>query len=214
MTWVARRWWVRALGVCVAALWALFAFGAAMLFGVASARFGWAWSALVFAPGLAGAAALLGARPVRAAAATVAGLSLLAGAGVYAAAPPDHDRIRAKADAALADVDGLDLLDTGGSGNTWCFKGCPTVTYVYRAAADPDAAVQQVVSSLSADGWRGAPADPNPHGKPSKYDPLAYERWRDGRWHAEIRVPSPAMRRWEPLADQSGVRVEVTFSRD
>lgn len=142
------------LGLVLAAGLGAFAAVAVTFVGLASAPLGWLYSALVLLPCfVVGAVVAVGPRRTQGyVVAAVAALAL--GGLVFWNAPPDHARIQDMVDD--QDLDGFRVVDQEALGNTWCFKGCPTLQVEYAAedpALDPAAAAEAFVAVLEAQGW-------------------------------------------------------------
>lgn len=208
-----RSLWMRGGAGVLGLLWVGLVWLVGLFLTVASPVGGWFYAALCFLPGLFGTAVMFGLRWRWALVAAGLG-SLLLGTVMYLAVPPDHARIRNVAE----DVGvprGWEQVDTGEYGNTWCWKGCPEVSYYFVTDGDPDEAMSAASAHFEDAGWRGGRTDPNPFGKPSEYDPLATGEWHDGRWEARLRLPSAASAAWWPGGEPPApgtTRVEVTFS--
>jgi hypothetical protein len=209
-----RSLWARGGAVVLALAWCLVVFAVGMFASVASPRGGWFYAALCFLPGLVGAGRLGGIRSWRDALLIAASLSLLLGSSMYAVAPPDHGRIRHVAEQVDLPALDWDLVDGQEYGNTWCFKGCPEVVYLYGADASPAEVAPDLDAHLRDQGWVGGPQEPRLGHEPSDYDPLARGSWSHGRWHITLTVPSdhdPSP--WHEQATARGLTpVEVTFS--
>lgn len=200
----------------LALVWVVVAFAAVLFLGVASPVGGWLYALVCFLPGLVAAARLAGVRRWRDTLLVAAAVALLPSVGAYLVAPPAHDRIRGAAeDAGLTEV-GWDRVAVDERGNTWCFKGCPEVTYFYAADASPDEAVATLDTLLAEAGWSGGETDPSSGRAPSEYDPEALGSWRSGRWRALARVPSAGYRfGWsEEITARGLTPVEVTVTAD
>lgn len=211
---VPRSLWARAGAVLLALLTVGVVFVAGMFLTVASPRGGWFYAALCFLPGLVTAARVGGVRRWRDTLLVAASVSFLLGLGMYQISPPDHGRIASVAqDAGIPG--GWEHLLTDEQGNTWCFKGCPQITYSYAAAESPDEAVARLDEMLARDGWVGGPQPRNlGGGEVSEYDPLARGSWSRGRWRVAASVPSTRFRYpWQEDAAARGLTpVEVTFA--
>jgi hypothetical protein len=206
--------WARVAAVALALVWVVIAFAAVMFFGVASPVGGWFYALLCFLPGLLGAARLAGVRRWPHTFVVATAVALVLGVWAYTVAPPGHDRLRDAAEGAgLAEV-GWDRLGVDERGNTWCFKGCPEVTYFYAADASPDRAVAALDAVLEDHDWSGGAEDRAYGGPPSEYDPEARGSWRSGRWRADLRVPATAHRfGWSQEVTARGLTpVEVTVT--
>ncbi|WP_156996867.1 hypothetical protein [Knoellia aerolata] len=208
-----RRWWVRALAVAVLVCWAVFGFLAIGFLTIASPALGWLWATLAYLPGVAAAVALFGIRRRRDMALVAVVASALLGGFTFLSAPPDHARIERAGNRALAHLAGARVVDHHERGNTWCFKGCPEVTFSIDSDLPPAAAAAAVADSLEEAGWHGGPVRMTGYRTGSEYTPLAHEQWWRGRWDATVTVLSPASRRLSEGADSKALtRVEVEFS--
>jgi hypothetical protein len=208
-----RRWWVRALAVAVFLCWVIFAFVAIGFLTIASPAYGWLWATLGYLPGVLAAVALFGIRRRRDAAIATLALAALLGGFSFLTAPPDHARIERVADRGLAHLDGAQVVDRHERGNTWCFKGCPQVTYSIDSDLSPELAAAAVAASLRDAGWRGGPVRVPGHRADSEYAPLVHEQWSRGRWDATVKVLSQASRRLSDGTDsRARTRIEVEFS--
>lgn len=206
-----RRRWVRAAAAAAGAAWLPAAAAVVALTSVASAQFGWAYAALIFGTGLFAAAWAFGVGPRVGLA--VMFPALLLGVVMYEWAPPDHGRIRHVAVDVGVSVVGWDLVADEDYGNTWCWQGCPAVSYFYLAPESPDGAVAKFTRRLAADGWTGDTLSSPVTGPPSEYDPRAVELWRKGDWTVLLRVSSAAHPpQWAKGADPRLTPLEVTFS--
>jgi hypothetical protein len=209
-----RSLWARGGAVVLAAVWLVVVFAGVMFFGVASPRGGWVYALLCFLPGLVGAARLAGVRRWRDTLLLAVAAALVLGAWAYHLAPPDHGRIKHVAEDVGVPVDGWELVEVDEDGNTWCFKGCPTVTYFYAAEESSGAVVATLDEVLEGHGWSGGAEDRSyGRGEPTEFDPEALGSWRDGRWRVDLRVPSREHRYgWaEEVTARGRTPVEVTF---
>jgi hypothetical protein len=211
--WRRRHPAVRVLAAVLAAAWVGAVFLAGLFLTVASPAFGWLYAALCFLPGLVGVARLGGIRRWLHTVVLAGALSLVLGSLMYLQAPPDHGRIAAAATDAGLPVAGWELVDSGESGNTWCWKGCPEVVQLYAVDTTPAGAVEMLDAVLEEQGWTGGEAAPRPGADTtSEYYPLAQGAWHEGRWRMSLRVPPPAARHgWSEEAAARGLTpVEVT----
>ena len=142
-------------GVIAAAGLCAFAAVAVMFLGWASPTLGWLFSAAALLPCLV-VGSLIAVGPRRVAGYVVSLVVALAlGGALWWTAPPDHGRISGMVDD--QDLAGFTVVAEEAWGNTWCFKGCPTLEVSYRAddpALGPDDAAAQLVETLEAQGWR------------------------------------------------------------
>lgn len=203
--------WVRGGAVVLTGLWLLVVHFVGGFFGLASPVWGWLYAALCLLPGMVGTALMFGFRRSRDALLAAVAAALVCGVGMYAEAPPDHDRIRHHAEDVGITVDGWQLVADDESGNTWCLKGCPEVGYYYLTAQSPADAVATYTALLDEAGFSGGPLDDS-LGRTSDYTPVAHEIWRKGRWRVEVVVPSDAYRdSWRLRSDPDLTPVEITY---
>lgn len=208
-----RRWWVRIAGALGALVWAAVAAVVVGFTGVASATFGWGYAALVFLPGLVGAAWLLGVRGRALLAPAVLALAL--GVVMYRWAPPDHGRVRHVAEDLGVSWEDWDLVGDDESGDTWCWDGCPAVSYFYLAPEPPDQAVETFTARLRADGWSGGTPELWARRAPSEHTERAVEIWRKGRWSVMLRVSAERYPpQWATGADPGLTPVEISYTAD
>lgn len=208
-----RSLWVRVLSVVLSLVWLGVVFVVGGFFTIASPVGGWLYATLCFLPGLVGTAFLFGVTRWRDVLLAAAAVSLVCGVAMYQQVPPDHGRIRSIAEDVGVPVDGWQLVYDSERGNTWCWKGCPEVTYLYAAPQDPADALTTLGNVLEEDGWRGGAQDPTHGLARSEYTPLAEGTWRKGRWEVSLSVPAPASHdRLTAEAAQRGLTpVEVSF---
>jgi hypothetical protein len=197
----------------LASAWLVVVFAAVMFLTVASPAGGWLWAALCFLPGLVASARMGGIRRWRDTLLLALGVALAAGTWAYAVAPPDHGRIDRVAQN-VGVPEGWELAEVSEHGNTWCFKGCPEVTYFYAAPGAPAETVAALDTILKDRGWTGGVEDRSYGGEPSEYDPEARAAWIRGRWRVDLRVPSVALRHGsdQEVAVRGLTPVEITFS--
>lgn len=209
-----RSLWARGGAVALALLWAGAVLVVGMFFSVASPVGGWFYALLCFLPGLVGAARIGGVRRWRDSLLVATAVSFVLGLGMYDVAPPSHGRIANVAEDVGISRSGWELERTGETGNTWCWKGCPEVSYSYTAAESPEQAAATLDEILTEAGWVGGAQDPSFGDEPSEYDPLARGSWSRGRWRVTLQVPSTEFRYpWQEDASARGLTpVEVTFS--
>lgn len=133
---------------------------------------------------------------------------------MYQQAPPDHGRLHGAAEKVGVPVDGWELVDVGERGNTWCFKGCPEVTYLYETGETPAQALATLAGQAEDAGWSGGAPPTQVGDAPSEYDPLARGTWRSGRCRVTLSVPPPAARfGWSLGAAERGLTpVVLTFT--
>lgn len=206
-----RRRWVRAAAAAAGVAWLPAGAAVVAFTSVASARFGWAYAAVIFGSGLFGAAWAFGVDPR--AGAVVMLPALLLGVVMYQWAPPDHGRIRHVAEGVGVGVEGWDLVADSDYGNTWCWQGCPAVSYFYLTPESADGAVATFARRLAADGWTGGTLSSSRTGPSSEYDPRAVELWRKGDWTVLLRVSSASFPpQWAKGADTRLTPLEVTYS--
>lgn len=206
-----RRWWVRIAAVLGALVWAAAAAVVVAFSTVASAVFGWGYAALIFLPGLVGAAWLFGVRGRALVVAAVPALAL--GIVMHQWAPPDHGRVRQVAEDLGVGVEGWELVDDDESGNTWCWDDCPSVSYFYLAPEGPEQAVETFTARLRADGWSGGTPELWTRRPRSEYTERAIEVWRKGRWSVLLRVSSETYPpQWAKGADPGLTPVEISYS--
>ena len=211
--WRRRHVAVHLLAVVLTPVWVAVVFVAGLFLTMASPAFGWAYASLCFLPGLVGLARLGGVRRWRDTVLLAGVVSLVLGWVMYLQAPPDHGRIEDRAADAGLPVPGWELVDSDQRGNTWCFKGCPEVVYLYTTTEPPEQAVATLGRLLEDDGWTGGETDWHVGSDgPSEYDPLASASWRKGRWGIDLYVPPPASRYgWSEDAQARGLTpVEVS----
>lgn len=211
--WRQRHLAVHALALVLTVVWVAAVFLVGSFLTVASPAGGWLYAALCFLPGLVGTARLGGVRRWRDVLLVAGAASLLLGFWMYQQAPPDHGRIRSVAEDVGVPVDGWQLVDESERGNTWCWKGCPEVVYLYAAPQGPTDALTTLGDVLEQDGWRGGAQDPTHGLARSEYTPLAYGTWRKGRWEVTLSVPAPASPYgWSHETAQRGYTpVELSF---
>lgn len=208
-----RRWWVRIAAVLGALVWAVVAAVVVAFSTVASAAFGWGYAALIFLPGLVGAAWLFGVRGRALVAAVVPALAL--GIVMHQWAPPDHGRVRRVAEDLGVGVEGWELVADDESGDTWCWDGCPSVSYFYLAPEEPEQAVETFTARLRADGWSDDRSRLRAPRAPSEYTERAIEVWRKGRWSVLLRVSSETYTpQWAKGADPGLTPLEISYSAD
>lgn len=208
-----RRSWVRIAAVIGALVWAAVAAVIVAFTSVASASFGWGYAALVFLPGLVGAAWLLGLRGRALVAAAVPALAL--GIVMFQWAPPDHGRVRHVAEDLGVNREDWDLVGDDESGTTWCWDGCPAVSFFYLTPEPPKQAVETFTARLRADGWSGGTPDLWAERPPGEYTERALEVWRKGRWSVMLRVPAEKYPpQWATGADPGLTPVEISYTAD
>jgi len=205
--------WVRVLSIVLSVVWVGVVFVVGGFLTIASPVGGWFYATLCFLPGLVGTVLLFGVTRGRDALLAASALSLACGFAMYQQAPPDHGRIEAVAEDAGIPVAGWELVGTGQSGNTWCWKGCPEVAYYYAADGSPGEAMATLGATFEEAGWRGGLLDPTYGRERSEYTPLSLGGWRKGRWEVELSVPPPAARfGWSAEVERRGLTpVEVSF---
>jgi len=208
-----RPLWSRALSIVLGVAWVGVVFVVGGFLTIASPVGGWFYATLCFLPGLVGTAFLFGVTRWRDVLLGASAVSLVCGVAMYQQAPPDHGRIRSVAEGVGVPVDGWQLVSEDERGNTWCWKGCPEVNYLYAAPQDPADALTTLGDVLEQDGWRGGAQDPTHGLARSEYTPLAYGTWRKGRWEVSLSVPAPASPgRWSAETAQRGLTpVELSF---
>lgn len=208
-----RPLWARVLSIVLGAAWVGVVFVVGGFLTIASPVGGWFYATLCFLPGLVGATVLFGVTRWRDTLLVASAVSLVCGVATYQQVPPDHGRIRSVAEEVGVPVAGWQLVGDSERGNTWCWKGCPEVSYSYLAHENPSETVGTLGDVLEGDGWRGGAQDPTHGFARSEYTPLAYGTWRKGRWEVSLSVPAPASRYdWSAEAAQRGLTpVELSF---
>lgn len=164
----------RLVGALALALgWTVLAALGVGFFSLSSSTWGWLWAGAAFLPGLVGAALVWrGRRRGTLVVAVVAALTV--GLATWYTAPPTPDRLERVATQVRL-PDGWHQYDLNSSGNTWCFKGCPTVTVTYTVDGSYDReALDRLVAAFTEAGWRVQSEDGD------------RVRLRRGRWQAGL----------------------------
>lgn len=179
------------LGVLVAVVWIPLMLFAGAFLSWLSEDLGWLWGTIAQAPGLLAAAWLIrGKSWVWLTAALV--LSLAVGLLGWFAAPPTHERVAVQAQRIVWPAD-WQQTDVTEGGSTWCFKGCPEISYSFIVPGGYDTEdAEAVKASFAAAGWSPI----------SAFNGLA--RYRSGRWSSVVQA--------SPDSDSDDDKIAVHFT--